>query len=287
MGNPVLLFDNKLQAGNVDTTDMLPWGHHPYMTMPWEGAYSADAMTSSRLYDRWEALTNEAQDIFIDCGQDADVSAIGFAGHNLKTAGCAITLSASNTSFFVSGGTVITVLSAFYAPSNRALLKTFATTRRRYWRISFDTAIEPVAIGCVKLGRHLELPYPPDTPYTPREYGQAAEVLYSKAGQPLGVIRANPSIRTTVQVSVVARDWGLQGWGDFSWQEISWATCGNIEWLREALLAMEPLFYGWDLAVYPNDVVFGMYDGGGGLATPLTVARFIDSFTFTLTSNKE
>jgi hypothetical protein len=287
MGNPILLFETKLQPGAIVTTDMLPWAAHPFGVMPWEGQYSADAVINTRLYDRWEAFTNQAQEIYIDCGYEADISAIGFAGHNLKSAGCTVTLQACNSSFFRGSGSIITVLSAFRATSNRTIMKTFANTRRRYWKISFGEAIDPVHIGCLKLGRHLELPYPPDTPYAPKSYSQATEVLYSKAGQPLGAIRSNPTIRTTVQVSTIDRDWALKGWGDFTWQEITWADHGNIEWLRESLLSMDSLFYAWDYATYPNDVIFAMFDGEGELATPLTIARFIDSFTFTLISSKE
>jgi hypothetical protein len=276
MGNPILLFDTRLTRGNVQASDPLAQS-------------TADAMINTRLYQRWEAVTTAPQSIRIDCGNEADINAIGIAGHNLKSAGCTITVAGGTMPFTDSGGggSVVTVVSGFYALTNRAILRTFSVTRRRYWCISFGRAIVPVWIGSMKLGRCLELPYPPDTPYAPREVSQAAEVMYSKAGQPLGVIRGAVSLKTNVRVSLIDRDWALKGWGDFTWREIPWANYGWLSWLEAALLSMEGMFYAWDPAIYPHDVIFGMFDGEGDLSAPLTYAHYINSYGFMLISNKD
>jgi hypothetical protein len=284
MGNPIILYRNLLTEAALVTTDMAPWGKCDFGASLWGGRDISDYLRDFREHAFWEGLDAGEQTIGVDCGRIVEASALGLAGHNLKTAGALISLERS-TDNFLSDAT--TVISPFMPYFDAPLLKTFALASSRWWRLKLSAGGQIPKLAVLALGLALEFPMPPEAPYAPTDEQIQADVARNAAGNLLGALVHSRAAETKVTLAVIDRDWALQGYGEAAWGAVSWGENGNLAALWQHARKLLPFFYAWDPIAYPAHVLFGRWKKEQVFRTPLSILAYIDAFEMTVESTLE
>lgn len=244
--NPFILYDNRFVDATPAATDTA-------------SGYAAANIADLRPYTFWYAASSGTKYLTVDCGSAKAADTLFILAHNLYTVGATISVECSSDNF-VADTTV--ALSGFTVSDNRAIVKTFTTQTKRYWRLKLASTSAAAYIAVVLLGARMEFPYPPDSPYDPYGQGIEAETLKSVAGNILqSVVQYHP-IEITAQFSVLLRSWVFGTYKTF------WDAHGRL---------LKPFAWVWDYTAYPSLAYFLAMKPSTRLAGPVSMGDYVDT----------
>lgn len=222
MANPIILAENILELGTPAATDTA-------------AGYDVANITDRRPYTYWIAGAAGTKYVTVDCGVATTADAIGFVGHNFYTSGAEVSVECSDDNF---AAETIEALAAFTVTSDRAVLKTFTSKNKRYWRIKMVTAAVAARIGAVLLGDRVTFNTAPVAPFDPFPESVIAETARAKSGHIIA------SAKRYVSSRIVAEFKGVPN---------SWIT-GTFKTLWDTYLSeLYPFFWAWDLTNYATE----------------------------------
>lgn len=253
--NPVLLADSRFLDGTPTATDTA-------------SGYDVLNIRDLRTFTAWKGNSAGTKYLTVDCGtaKEADALSIG-PGHNLWTARAALSVEYSddNVTWYVA-------LQPFLVWEDNSLLKVFPAVTARYWRVKIQTASVAAKIAVALVGKAIEFPYPPATPYTPATEKIEAESSRSKLGTLLGtVVRHKPW--------EIKNDWKILS-RSFIEETIA-------PFWRDYVSNLSPFIFAWDLERYPTDVRFGKVPDEYAYATPVSRLAYYDSFSLPIEGVRE
>lgn len=274
MGNPIILFDNRLLDGTPTATDTYA-----------DTAYNVLHLSDLRTYTLWRAASFGTKYISVDCATDKNANAVAFINHNLFTAGALVSVESS-----ADGIAWTERLAPFTPGADHACLKTFTLVMARYWRVKIVTAAIIPYMAVLVLGQRLDFPYPPDAPFSPVSEGPVVASSMSKTGNLLGVDFSYTEVKISISFTLINRStvFGSALWGGFLYGGEAWGStpCLKTFWNDHGALC-KPFFWAWDLTTYPDDVLFCRFPDEFRLELPVSLLSYIDRIAFTLQAVKE
>ncbi len=253
--NPIILSDSILEDyATLTATDT-------------DDGYNVLNVIDKRPYTFWQAanVTVHTKDITLDLGSGVTAAAdcMGIYSHNLFTAGAFIMVYYSDN-----GADWTTAMEGYLAVDDKAILKTFTSATKRYWRIRiFRTGVDFNAkpkIAVLMLGARLEFPYPPDSQYTPNPEEVIASSNKGRTGYPLGSVLSFIAARITAK---------------FSQLTDTWVTGTFHPWFVATGRQMQPFFWAWNLTAEPASVHYVKLVDNPKYLDPRSRAGFIDNIT--------
>lgn len=207
-----------------------------------------------RPYTFWQAAAAGTNYITVNCGSVKPADCLGMISHNLFTAGALVSVETSPDGISWSPR-----IAPFTPTSDRAFLKPFVSVNAVWFRIKIVTADVAPRIAVAMLGKRLEFPFPPDSPYVPYTESTEEESTISKAGHCLGT---------------VVRYYGIEVNPSFSWPTREWLETVWLPFNNSVARSRKYFFYAWDLERYPDLVFF--VKSAGKYETPLSVLAYVD-----------
>ena len=252
--NPIILSANLLEGySTLTATDT-------------DDGYDVLNVIDRRPYTWWQAgnVTTRTKYITFDSGVGApSADTIGIRGHNLYTAGASLAVEYSTD-----GVSWSTALAGFAVASDKAVLKTFTSASKRYWRIKVyregsDFTVQP-KIAVLILGVRMEFPTPPEAQYTPNPEEVIATSNRGRTGHLLGSTLAFVNNRITAQ---------------FKQLTTTWVSATYYPWFVVYGRGMLPFFYAWNLTAEAASVHYVKLVDNPRFADPRTRAGFVDAIT--------
>lgn len=225
--NPVILADSRFLDGTPTATDTA-------------AGYDVLNIRDNKPFTSWKAASAGTKYLAVDCGSAKSADAIGIYKHNLGTAEASVSVESSATGAWA--GEQVQRLAPFTPANDKAVLKTFAASSARYWRVKIVTASVAAQIAECSIGARLEFPYPPDSQFVPVSESIEAQAVQSKSGQRLEAIVRFVNWTVTPVWSGLSRTWLDANVRPF------WSS-----WARY----LYPFYWAWDLNEYPNEILWG------------------------------
>ena len=258
MGKPLILYDNRLNDGTpvATTTDT---------------GYDVLNLKDLRSYTFWQAAnTTTPCYITVDCGSAKSADCLGIFKHNFNTIGASISVECSSDNF-ASDTTV--ALAAFAPATDKAILKTFTTVSKRYWRLKINGTLSAKPyMAILMLGSKLELSHEPDTPFQLIDEGVESETSKSNAGHILGSVIFYHPIEIICKISWLARTWVTDTFKPF------WDNHGSL---------MKPFFFAWDLTNYSTYIYWAKFQNNARFKIPLSISPYVDSLELNMEAARE
>lgn len=254
MANPYILADNRLEDGTPTATDTA-------------SGFNVLYLRDLKTFTAWKAASSGTKYITVNCGSSKGANSIAIVKHNLGTAGASVSVESSTN-----GSTWTERLASFVPSNDKALFKVFTGVSAQYWRIKVVTASVAAQIADLMLGTRIEMPQPPDAPYTPAVLGMEAEVTRSRTGQILGTV-------------VWFKPWQIRA----RWSNLTRAFVDGtyrVFW-EEYASEMKPFFFAWNLDVFPADVRFGTLDPESSFSSPTSKLSSYDAVELNMIGVKE
>ncbi len=241
MGKPIILAENILEeASTLVATNTAT-------------DYDVAHLVDRRPYTFWKASAAGTLYLTANLGEAVAADALGLVGHNFGTAEAAVTLQHS-----ANGTDWTTVVTEFEPATDRAIMKTFTSVSKQYWRLKIVTASVAPYLAVMFIGARLDFPR-----YVLGEFDPGPERLYvtsatSKAGYPLGAT-----------LRYVGHDISV------SFQNLTdtWVRNTFKPVWDEHLSQLKPFFWAWNLADYAADVYYVQVPDNFSLTTPYNPVR--------------
>jgi hypothetical protein len=228
---PALFFDNHYSnSGYTITASNEISGY--------EKTYAYDGKT----HTQWGFTSGATRTLKVDAGSGSTVYCdyLAIAYHNLATVGASITVEKSpdNSSW--------TTVVASFAASAGPIIKLFASTAARYWRISISGLTGSGYIGMVYLGARTNLPSSMPVGFTPAKFARKDRLLISESeGAHMTGMRSLSQINeVTIPLKYLTA----------SWVESIWPTI-------QAALVSKPVFFLHDTDNYSTQYFVGWIAG--------------------------
>ncbi len=199
-----------------------------------------------RTYTKWKAQTTGTKVIYVSWGSSIFISAIGFAGHNIKN----LELINEDTSETIINRSI---------SDNKAKLFVFNRVEASSVKIRVTNNSEVPYIGVIFLAEYLEMPEYPDAPYSPIQEEVERDESFNVNGKLIGVNYKYSRVKTSLRLSNVSNSWKSKF-------DLFWETHGKLG---------KPFFYAYDLDNEPDAVIYGRLVSNYNL--PRTIRNYIDS----------
>lgn len=233
---PIILAENIFNLGTPAATDTAT-------------GYDVLNILDRRPYTFWQAASFGTKYITINCGSAVTADALGIVGHNLFT--CAATVSVEHSP---DNASWTESLAGFTVTNNRAILKTFTSASKQYWRIKIVTAAIAPKIAVAFIGDRVEFPrtYSGNSKFCPAPQTVYAESARAKSGILLGT-----SLRYILIPFNLTVEYLTSSWVDNTFTPL-WDSY---------LSQLYPVFVAWELTNHPNDIFFAKIPDGFKLQT--------------------
>jgi hypothetical protein len=238
-----------------------------------DDGYDVLNVLDRRPYTWWQAGNVTTRTKYIEYWRDLAASAdtIGIVGHNLSSAGASIALEHSSD-----GMTWTTAVTGFAPGSDKAILKTFSSTSRKYWRLKIyrdgsDFSYKP-RLAVVVIGSRLEFPTPPDSPFAPNPEEIVATSNKGRTGHHLGTVIGFYAVRITAK---------------FAQLSTSWVASTLYPWWRDYGRRLLPFFWAWNLTAAPDSVHYLKLTDNSKFQDPRSRAGFVDAVTLEMEGTGE
>lgn len=253
---PILLYDNRLGDGTPTATSTA-------------AGSSVLNLKDLRTYTFWKAVDNATQYLTVDCGSAKSADCLGIIGHNFASTGATISVECSSDNFV---GDVTVALAGFTRTTDKAIVKTFASQTKRYWRLKITGGSAAGQVAVLMLGVRLQFPYPPATPFSPYKEGVETETKRGKTGHLLGTVLRYFPRAISARFIELTREFVFNSYLPF--------------WEGHASL-MKPFFFAWDLDAYPDHVLFGKVPDNAEFEAPLSRGSFVDEIKLEMEGVRE
>jgi len=237
--NPIFLYENRLIGASLSASETA-------------AGYNVNNLADYRTYTRWKALSPGTKIITVTLGSPAAVNGIGIAGHNL------------------SGGVIFVdydeqpALTETDINSNYSQFFYFTQRTGTTWEIKINQPLVTPEIGVIFLHNYLQMPQPPETPYSPFKEKSEFNSEISKVGHLLGnnfrFSRGNISAR-------------------FDNLTRSFVNNNVTPFWSNHLSQGKPFFFAWDKVNAPDDVFYVRAAEGMTFETPVSILERVDSVT--------
>ena len=216
----------------------------------------------------WESIEtgfnyNDAAGYTYKISEADSVDALGIEGHNLGTAGAAVSVESSDDE-----STWTERLAAFNPSDDTAILKTMTSFRAASKRLKIVTASVAPYLAVAMLGDRLEFnkgAYIGDGAIVPWQFGIIAVAQRSKTGNLLGnTIRYKP-IDISMTIPTDTYDW----FNTYFWP--FWRDHGSL---------LKPFFFAPDLTTFTDKIFWLQLTEDSVLAPPMLMKDRVDQYTF-------
>jgi len=216
----------------------------------------------------WESIEggfnyNDAAGYTYKISEADAVDALGIEGHNLGTAGAAVSVESSDDE-----STWTERLAAFNPSDDTAILKTMTSFRAASKRLKIVTASVAPYIACALLGDRLDFnrgAYIGDGAIVPWQFGIVAAAQRSKTGNLLGnTIRYKP-VDISMTIPTDDYDW----YDTYFWP--FWRDHGS---------ELKPFFFAPDLTTFTDKIFWLQLTEDSVLAPPMLMKDRVDQYTF-------
>jgi len=216
----------------------------------------------------WESIEsgfnyNDAAGYAYKISEADTVDALGIEGHNLGTAGAAVSVESSDDE-----STWTERLAAFTPDDDKAILKTMTSFRAASKRLKIVTASVAPYLAVAMLGNKLEFnrgAYIGDGAIVPWQFGIVAAAQRSKTGNLLGnTIRYKP-VDISMTIPTDDYDW----YDTYFWP--FWRDHGS---------ELKPFFFAPDLTTFTDKIFWLQLTEDSVLAPPMLMKDRVDQYTF-------
>lgn len=219
----ILGHDNRLLDGSPAATDTA-------------SGYNVANITDLRPYTFWKAASAGTKYITVNCVSAQSADSLGIIGHNLYTADADVSVEHSPD-----GTNWTECLAAFTPASDKAVLKTFTTAEKQYWRIKIVTATIAPRIGVLVLGERMDFERYPISGFDPAPETLNAVSARSKAGHLIGAVLQNIGIETSISFRQLTT----------TWVENTFRAVWDSH-----LSQLKPFFFSWDITNHATEIYF-------------------------------
>jgi len=223
--NPIILAENILELGTPAATDTA-------------SGYDVANIIDRRPYTFWVAGGAGTKYVTVDCGTSQTADALGIVGHNLYTASATVSVECSDDNF---AAETVEALAGFTPSSDYALLKTFTSKDKRYWRIKIVTAAVAAKIGVAFIGDRVTFDKAPIADFDPFPETVVAQTTRSKTGHLIA------SAQRYIGSRIVAEFRGVLA---------SWISSTFRSLWDSYLAKLYPVFWAWDITSDSTGVYF-------------------------------
>lgn len=213
--------------------------------------FSSLALMDERPYTYWKSANNNSQTITITLNSSEDVDCLGICAHNIK--GCTVQLQA------YSGGSWQTI-GSIIAPEFSFMIKGNSINAQQF-RVTISASTEAQFLGVLSIGKALVFPEKPNAPYVPFSESTEAETNISKTNNELGTDEKNNPVTCSPSFMDIQRTWVNSNFEPF-WYE----TGKQGNWF----------FYGWDLDVCPDEVLYVKFAKGFNYSKNYKTTNYTD-----------
>jgi len=222
---PLILYDNRFldavpTATNTDT------------------GYNVNNVTDLRPFTFWQEASVGTRYITVDCGSAKAADTLAICGHNLYTANATVSLEYSTDNFAANTEEAV---AGFVPTSDKALVKTFASVTKQYWRLKIVTAATKAKIAVLCVGARLDFTRYPSGNFDPCPEKLNAIAARSKAGYMIGATLKNIGIAISV-----------------NFKSLTTTFIENTfrpAWTAHLSLC-KPFFWAWDITNHATEVYF-------------------------------
>lgn len=220
--NPVILYDNKLLTCTLTVSGTY-------------SGYDKQNVLDYRPYTFWKAAAAGSNFVKGYWAAAQAVDAVGICGHNLYSTGCTIYVEHSPD------GTNWTEAEDLVVASDDAILLTFTSATKEYWRLRIENSVGVPYIGVLFFGSALEFEFPPDAPLAPKAKTLKSEAAMSEGGNFLGANVKFAQFELNHVFSEVTNTWYNNSFEPF---------------MEDHAEQLKPFFYAWDLTNKPDDIFY-------------------------------
>lgn len=246
---PCLLYDNRLLDGTPTATNT-------------DTGYDVLNLRDFRLFNSWQEASVGTRYVTVNCGSAKAADSMAIIGHNLYTANATITPQYSTDNFVAD---VHDAVAAFVPTSDKAILVTWASQTKQYWRLRIVTAAVKARMAILCIGARLDFPRYLEGDYDPLPEKINADDTRSPAGYLLQVARKNIS-------------WEMK-W-EFRNLTDAWVTgTFNPAWDNHLSKCL-PAFISWERTNHASEVYLGSVPPAFTIKRPFTPFRRSLSLTF-------
>lgn len=195
--------------------------------------FSVNNLKDKRDYTYWQSSNTSDQTLELDLSATAysasPVRYLAFAGHNLYTASATVHLDGYN------GSSWIDDILSFDPGSDNPVMKTFAAITYSKYRVRLTGLAAKARIGVIGLGAVVQFDYPPDAPFSHKDYTGIVKGETSVKGNILGLSWDYTEHKITAKYSWLTKTFFTNYWDTFYRTHAQYGL---------------PFFYAWD---YTND----------------------------------
>jgi hypothetical protein len=231
MAMPIILADNRFLDATPEATGAA-------------ADFPAANVADGRPYTFWMAPGPGDWTLAIQSPVAGFADCLAVIGHNLGSCGARVSVEYS-----ADGVIWKTRLAQFTLGSDRAFMRVFTGNYALCWRLRIEGATVAPFIAVLVLGRRVEFPFPPDSPFIPYSESTVEDSANSKTGNALGTTVRYFPIDIVPTFTMIGRAWVEQVYRPF-----------RAGYARHR----KYFFWAWDLDAYPELVFFvkdvGKYD---------------------------
>jgi hypothetical protein len=254
MALPIILYENRFADATPTATDT-------------STGYSVLSLCDDRAYTIWKAASTGVKYLTVDCGSAKGADAVAMIGHNLQTAGIAVSVESStdnaNWTERVAPGV---------PDLDRAFLGVFDRVSARYWRVKLANGTVAPQIGELWLGCRMTFPKAMDQPYTPYTETVKSETAIGKTGSVLGSVLRYKPLAISCRWTNLPRTFVH---GDF---QAFW---------REHASKHRPFWWVADIGTFPQHCFFVTITDRASYATPMSIVTYVKTLSLDMTGVQE
>lgn len=251
--NPLILYSNKLLTCTLAASGTY-------------SGYDVQNVLDYRPYTFWKAAAGGSNWVKGYWAAAQAVDCVGIVGHNLNSVGASIYVESSID------GTTWTVATQTTPSNDYAIMFSFASQTKQYWRLRIENTVGIPYLGVLMFGSALQFEQPPDAPLTPKNVKLVGETAISETGNLLGAnVKFNQlEISHTWQNKVTA----------------TWYTNSFEPFMENHAELLKPFFYAWDLTNRAGDIYFVRLREDNLRSDPISRLDYIDTLTLNLIGRK-
>lgn len=249
MAYPYLLYKNVFDDGTPTATNTAT-------------GYDVLNIRDSRAYTYWKATGFGTLYLTVNAGSAKSCDTLGIFSHNLGTASASVSVEHSPD-----GAAWTEVLAAFTPTDDYAILKTFTSASKQYWRVKIVTAAVTPMLAICLLGARIEFPSKPLAPLSKYAIGHETVSTKSKSGHILGqqVMYDTLSMSFTFPPAE----------SNYTW----WSTTFKTFWDDHQL---KPFFFCLDYTLFPADVFWVSLSASQKYALNMQFSTRVENFTLSM-----
>lgn len=249
MANPYILYDSVFLDAVPTATNTAT-------------GYSVLNIRDYRSYTYWKATGFGTLYLTVNAGGAVACDTLGIMSHNLGTAAAAVSVEYSSD-----GAAWSEALAAFNPTDDYAILKTFTTQTKQYWRLKIVTAAVTPQLAICMIGARMTFPNKPLAPLTKYSIGMQTTSTQSKAGHIIGQqVRYNPLSMSFTFPPVES---------NYTW----WSTTFKTFYRNHQL---KPFFFCLDYDSFPGDVFWVSLTQSQQFALQMQFTTRVETFTLNM-----